>query len=214
MSYSKQVLRRPGFGLAALFMMLVMLAGCGGQTGLKEPPVFNPINETTYRIGETDNINVEVWKNPELSVGVVVRPDGMISLPLVGDVLASGKTTDELAADITTALSDYVRTPQVTVIVVDPASAEFRNRVRVTGAVNQQTSIPYKEGMRVLDVILTAGGLTEFAAPNRALLYRKNAEGVVTAYELRLRDILDKGRLDTNYLLQPSDIITVPERNF
>ena len=213
MSYGNQLIQRSGVAMLAL-MLLAIVAGCGGQAGLKEPPIYNPVNETIYRIGETDTINIEVWKNPELSVGVVVRPDGMISLPLVGDVLASGKTTDELSADITKALSDYVRTPQVTVIVVNPASAEFRNRVRVTGAVNQQTSIPYKEGMRVLDVILTAGGLTEFAAANRALLYRKNAEGVVTPYEVRLKDILDKGQLDTNYLLQPSDIITVPERNF
>ncbi len=200
----------------ALFIVMAvsLLTACGGTTGSREAPVLTQTLASVYRIGESDQIDVSVWKNDELSVDVVVRPDGMITLPLIGDVLASGKTTAELSADITAALSDFVRTPQVTVVVSNPASADFRNRVRVTGAVNAPVSTPFKDGMTVMDLVLTAGGLTDFAAPNKALLYRKNEQGVVTAYAVFLKDILDKGQLKTNYRLQPSDIVTVPERNF
>ena len=191
-----------------------LLAACEGTPVSSEAPVLTRVTAETYRIGQTDEIAIDVWKNPELSVNVTVRPDGMITIPLIGDVIARDKTTSELAASVTEALSNYVRTPQVTVIVTNPASADFRNRVRVTGAVNAPSSIPYKDGMTILDVVLAAGGATEFASPNSALLYRKNAEGVVTAYAVRLGDIFDKGRLETNYPLQPADIITVPERNF
>ncbi len=196
-----------------LASQLLFLVSCG-TTGSKEAPVYTKLAAEAYRVGETDELTIDVWKNPELSVSVTVRPDGMISMPLIGDVLASGKTTNQLSLDITAALKSYVRTPQVTVIVENPASSDYRNRVRVTGAVNEPTSFAYKEGMTVLDVVLSAGGLSEFAAPNRALLHRKNADGVVTAYSILLKDIFDKGKLKTNYPLQPSDIITVPERNF
>lgn len=194
--------------------ILLTLTACGGSAGSKEAPTLTHAVSNVYRIGESDVIDVNVWKNPEISVSATVRPDGMITMPLIGDVKASEKTTEKLAADIVAALSDYVRTPQVTVIVVNPASSDFRNRVRVTGAVNNPTSIPYRDGMTVLDVVLSAGGLSEFAAPNKALLYRKNEQGVVTAYSILLKDIFDRGKLKTNYPLQPSDIITVPERNF
>lgn len=194
--------------------MLLVLAACGGSAGSKDAPTLTHASSNVYLIGESDVISVDVWKNPEISVSATVRPDGMITMPLIGDIRASEKTTEQLADDIVVALSDYVRTPQVTVIVDNPVSADFRNRVRVTGAVNNPTSIPYREGMTVLDVVLSAGGLSEFAAPNKALLYRKNEQGVVTAYSILLKDIFDRGKLKTNYPLQPADIIAVPERNF
>lgn len=194
-------------------LMFTLLA-CSGPRVSDEEPVFTYSDSGVYRVGVSDRLNIDVWKNPELTTGVVVRPDGMISLPLIGDVMASGKSTDELRESVTEALKDYVRSPRVTVIVLDPASAAFRNRVRITGAVNNPSTIPYRDSMTVIDIVLEAGGLTEFASPNRALLYRKNSDGVETAYSIRLRDILNKGKLKTNYTLQPADVITVPERNF
>ena len=193
---------------------VIVLSACNGPRVSTEAPVLNFKESGVYLVGISDRLNIDVWKTPELTSAVVVRPDGMITLPLIGDVLASGKSTGELGNSITEALKDYVRSPRVTVIVLDPASAAFRNRVRITGAVNNPSTIPYRDGMMVIDIVLEAGNLTEFAAPNRALLYRKNSDGVEAAYGIRLKDILNKGKMKTNYPLQPADVITVPERNF
>lgn len=166
-----------------------------------------------YKIGVSDILTVVVWKSPELSTEAPVRPDGRISVPLGGDVVASGKGVEELSADIATKLSAYVRNPVVTVMVKDPVSAEFARRVRVTGAVDLPQSIQHKEGMTVLDLVLLAGGLTEFAKGNGAKLYR-TVDDKVEVYPVNLDDILKRGNIKTNYLLAPSDIITVPERVF
>ena len=186
----RKVLSKNFSHLVAFFVfsgLTLLLSACGGTTGSREAPVVRALTDNVYRIGESDEVRIDVWKNAELSVNVTVRPDGMITMPLIGDVPSSGKTTQELANDITVALSDYVRTPQVTVIVNNPASADFRNRVRVTGAVNQQVSTAYRDGMTVMDLVLSAGGLTEFAAPNKTLLYRKNEQGEVKAYAVMLK---------------------------
>ncbi len=137
----------------------------------------------------------------------------MISVPLVGDVKAGGKTPDEVAAEIKDKLSTYVRDPQVTVILTQLRSHEYLSRVRVTGAVRQAVSIPYRQGMTVLDAVLAAGGVTEFAAPDGTDLYRKEGEGT-KAYAVRLDKILQDGDLSTNYPVQPGDVITVPLRAF
>ncbi len=179
---------------------------------LEKPPSTKQMM-TEYQIGVGDALQVSVWRNPELSMAVPVRPDGKISLPLVGDVQAAGMTTEKLSSNVASALNNYIKSPQVTVIVTSPGSAEFRNRVRVTGAVRSQISIPYREGMTVLDVVLQAGGPNEFASGNRAKLYRDNGSSV-KVYPIYLDDILKKGVLDSNYNLNPSDIITVPERAF
>ena len=176
-----------------------------------------PVEETTkavYEIGAADGLRVDVWRSPELSAQVIVRPDGMITMPLIGDVVASGKTATALSDEITQKLNDFIKTPQVTVVVENPVSAIYQQRIRVTGAVNNQLSLPFREGMTVLDVVLDAGGTTVFAAGNKTRLLRKNAEGVMTAYTIRLNDILLKGDLATNYPLRASDVITVPEKSF
>ena len=167
----------------------------------------------TYRIGVDDLIKVSVWRNPELDATVPVRPDGKISLPLVGDVVAGGRTPDEVAADVKTRLGDYVRDPQVAVILTELRSHEYLSRVRVTGAVRQPVSITYRQGMTVLDAVLAAGGLTEFASADRSELYRKDGGGT-QQLDVRLGKIMKKGDLETNYAVQPGDIITVPERAF
>lgn len=169
------------------------------------------INE--YMVGIGDQLAISVWRNPDLSVEVPVRPDGKVSVPLAGDLMAAGKTPMQLANDITSKLSNFLKGPQVTVIVTNPASSDFQRRVRITGAVNTPVSLPYREGMTVLDLVLLANGLNDYAAAQNATLYRKSA-GKVTAYPVNLDHLLNKGKLETNYPLQPSDVLSVPERLF
>lgn len=202
--------------ILAVFLALLLsgLVGCAAP----QPPKNMP-EETLgfdiddYRIGVGDNLKINVWRNDNLSVDVPVRPDGKISMPLLGDVLAADKSAEGLAADITEKLQKYVRNPQVTVIITNPASSDFQQRVRVTGAVQSPQSIPYRKGMTVLDLVLLAGGPNEFSAGNRSRLYRRVA-GEVKIYPIHLDAILHRGDLTTNYTLLPSDIVTVPERSF
>lgn len=197
--------------LATAFLFLAV--GACATTG--EPPELPPVQSGAavddYLIGVDDIVQVTVWRNPELGITVPVRPDGKISVPLVGDVAAGGHTPAQVSADIQDKLAAYVRDPQVAVILTDLRSHEYLSRVRVTGAVRQPVSIPYRQGMTVLDAILAAGGVTEFAASDRSDLYRKADEGT-RAYEVRLDRILNKGDLSTNYKVAPGDVITVPER--
>ncbi|MFT6153136.1 MAG: polysaccharide export outer membrane protein [Bermanella sp.] len=167
----------------------------------------------TYLIGVDDVLMVNVWRNPDLSVSVPVRPDGKISIPLVGDIVAGGKEPMQVAKEVKEALSKFVREPQVTVILTELRSHEFISRVRITGAVNTPSSIPYRQGMTVLDALLQAGGANEFASANNAQLFRNDGLGTAS-YSVYLADILESGQLETNYTLLPGDIITVPERLF
>ncbi len=157
-----------------------------------------------------------MWRNPELSTTVPVRPDGKISMPLIGDVNAGGHTPEEVATTIRQKLSTYIREPNVAVILVELRSHEFLSRVRITGAVRTPRSITYRQGMTVLDAVLEAGGVNDFAAPNRTKLYRKDNRDKTRTdiYDIELGDILNKGKLATNYPLLPGDVVTVPERLF
>jgi polysaccharide export outer membrane protein len=194
---------------------LLMLAGCAAPSGSLQAPKINPEAQavSAYHIGVDDEVKVSVWQNPGLDVSVPVRPDGKISVPLVGDVDAGGRTPEEVSGEIQEKLKTYVRDPQVTVIVTQLRSHEYLSRVRVTGAVRQPVSVPYRQGMTVLDAVLAAGGTNEFAAGDRTELYRKEGEGT-RAYAVRLDRILKDGDLATNYPVQPGDVITVPERAF
>ena len=202
--------------MKAVYIVLIALLVTACSIN-KEYPEVEPYSiaksQQEYHIGVGDQLSVTVWRNPDLSVNVPVRPDGKISVPLVGDVLASGETAEKLATKVTEELSNFIRTPQVTVIVAQAGSSEFLHRVRVTGAVNNPISVPYRDGMTVMDLVLSAGGLTPFADPNRTKLYRKSQEGQNT-YPVYLEDILKKGDLRSNYLLSPSDTITIPESAF
>lgn len=192
----------------------LLLTACGSTGTVAELPSLpreSIIGE--YEIGVGDELQVNVWKNQELSLRVPVRPDGKISLPLVGDIVAQGLTAKQLAANLTAGLKTYIRSPQVDVIVTSAQSVDYLLRVRVTGAVNNPLSLPHKDGMTVLDLVLEAGGPTQYASTNRAKLYRKIG-GEVKVYPIKLNDILNKGKLATNYTLAPSDIVTVPERLF
>ncbi|NPU92012.1 MAG: sugar ABC transporter substrate-binding protein [Gammaproteobacteria bacterium] len=199
--------------LIALFS-LGLLAGCAtSDKGPAAPTESLQLDKEIYKIGVGDSLSVSVWKNPELSVTVPVRPDGMISVPLVGDVSAAGKEPAGLAHDITVKLENYVRNPQVTVVVTNASSSEFLHRVRVTGAVQNPSSVPYQKGMTIMDLVLVSGGLTEFADANSAKLYRVTPEGT-KVYPVRLKDILDEGDIKTNYPVLPGDIVTIPEKMF
>ena len=194
-------------------LFFVFAVGCSSAPFQGPMPVQVGDVDQEYRMGVGDKISIQVWKSPELSIQVPVRPDGKISAPLVGDVQVAGVSTSELSAELTTEFSQYVRNPQVTVIVLDPVSADFLHRVRVTGAVKSPLSLTYRQGITVLDLVLEAGGLTEFASANNAKLYRKFGDGV-QVFSVRLDDILEKGAIDTNFVLSPSDILAIPERIF
>jgi len=169
--------------------------------------------EGNYRIGVDDRVQIVVWRNPELSVTAPVRPDGKISVPIIGDVEAGGRTPSEVSEIIKKRLSEYIRDPNVAVILTELRSHEFLSRVRVTGAVRTPRSMPHRQGMTVLDAVLEAGGVNDFASPNRTKLYRK-VKDKTAVLEVDLGDILKKGRLETNYPLRPGDVVTVPERLF
>ncbi len=199
----------------ATFLFVLLLAACAGGGGtLATPPDQAEAAVSDYRIGVDDIVQVTVWRNPELGITVPVRPDGKISVPLVGDVIAGGRTPPEVARDIEEKLADYVRSPQVAVILTDLRSHEYLSRVRVTGAVRQPVSIPFRQGMTVLDAVLAAGGVTEFAAADRSDLYRRNGDETTTTYPVRLDRILGRGDLSTNFKVAPGDVITIPERTF
>jgi polysaccharide export outer membrane protein len=170
-------------------------------------------NAEEYRIGVDDEVKVSVWKNPDLSVTVPVRPDGNISVPLIGDVAVGGKTPTAVASLIRDKLSVFLRDPQVTVMMTKLESDEFLSRIRITGAVNKPKSLQYRQGMTVLDAVLEAGGVSKFASADGTKLYRKD-QGKSKVYRIRLKRILKKGDLSTNYPLLPGDVITVPERAF
>lgn len=199
------------YSVVALFALTACAPSSYGP--LEQPEEALAFSPEDYRIGVGDNLAVNVWRDQALSVSVPVRPDGKISMPLIGDVLAADKTAEGLAEEITTKLEKYVRNPQVTVIVTNPSSSDFQHRVRVTGAVQGPQSLPYRQGMTVLDLVLMAGGPNEFSQPNAAKLYRRVA-GEVKVYPVYLRDILERGNLESNYQLLPGDIVTVPDRAF
>lgn len=198
-----------------IILVSILLAACSSEPLEKgAPPVLNEFAlDNNYRIGVGDDLQIQVWRNDDLSAKVPVRPDGKISSPLVGDIVAAGLTTQELAKAVTEKLSTYIRNPEVTVIVANPVSADFLRRVRVTGSVRTPVSVSYRQGMTALDIVLQAGGLTEFAAPSKARLYR-TVEGRTKVYPIDLDAILKQGDLSTNYPLYPSDVVTVPERSF
>jgi len=206
----------------AVFVLLAggtaLVSGCSTtldttEENDKDTNRFASYVEGDYRIGVDDRLQITVWRNPELSVTVPVRPDGKISAPLIGDVKAGGNTPTQVAALIKDKLSSFIREPNVTVILTELRSHEFLSRVRVTGAVRTPRSMPYRQGMTVLDAVLEAGGVNDFASPNRTKLYRKG-KTKTDIVDIDLSDILTKGKLDTNYELRPGDVVTIPERLF
>lgn len=200
-----------------MVLLVTGLAGCANQ-GLRLPDESDvgsgsAVLTDSYRISVGDQVQINVWKNPELSISEPVRPDGKVSLALVGDVMAAGRTPAELSAEIEHRLKDYVNNPNATVILTNLQGNAFLSRIRVTGSVQRNLSMPYHQGMTVLDAVLEAGSVDIYANPNETKLHRRTSEGTVT-YDIQLKDILEDGDMSTNVRLLPGDIITVPERSF
>lgn len=205
--------------LRCLIVMILVLAGCTAGRDYPAPPA-TPValdQETQlYRIAPLDSLDIFVWRAPELSSSALVRPDGRISVPLVEDVEAAGRTPVELARELEEKLAEFVQTPSVTVSVASFGFGGADDQtVRVVGEAQAPSSVPYQRGLSVLDLMVAVGGLTEFAAGNRALLIRRaEAEGEDAeeqVYRLRLDDLLDGGDTSVDVPLLPGDIILVPQ---
>lgn len=173
----------------------------------KDRPAANKVSDD-YMIGPGDTLQVFIWRNPELTTTVPVRPDGKISTPLVEDMVAVGKTPSVLARDIEKVLAEYVRSPQVNVIVTLPTSAF--SQVKVIGQVLRPQSVPYRDGLTVLDAVLAVGGLAPFAAGNRGKVVR-TVNGKTTEIKVKISNLVNNGDMRQNIALQPGDVIVIPE---
>ena len=190
-----------------------IMGGCASlvPSSLPPAPAVAASSDYTYIIGAGDNLNIVVWRNPELSMSVPVRPDGKMSAPLVEELPAQGKTPVELARDIEKRLSTYVRDPIVTVLVsgfVGP----YSEQIRVVGEAARPQFLPFKQKMTLLDLMIAVGGLTDFADGNRAIIQR-TSEGN-KQYSVRLKDLLKRGDLSANVEMRPGDILIVPQSLF
>ncbi len=203
---------------SAVLIVAATLAGCGGaiatlpSVGAASTGDSGEIDQANYQIGPGDVLDIFVWRNPEISTQVPVRPDGKISTPLVEDMVAVGKTPSELARDMEQVLATYIKSPSVNVIVTE-FRGTFEKQIRIVGQAANPKSIPYRQGMTVLDVMIEVGGLGEFAAGNKAKLIR-TVDGVTTEYRIRLHDLLNKGEIEQNVEIRPGDVLIIPESFF
>ncbi|RIA45595.1 polysaccharide export outer membrane protein [Hephaestia caeni] len=204
--------------VAAPAALALALAGCAGSDRPQLPPATFVAQQQApgeqYIIGPLDKLNIFVWRNPELSSQVQVRPDGRITTPLVSDMPAVGKTPAMLADDMKIALSQYIQDPIVSVIV-ENFSGTFSQQIRIVGATEKPAALPYRANMTLLDAMIAVGGLSEFAAGNRARLVRfDRTTGKQKEYALKLSDLLKNGNTRANVRLEPGDVIIIPESMF
>jgi polysaccharide biosynthesis/export protein len=202
-------------GLVLGCVSLALLNACPGvAAAAAAAPAATPAPAAVspdYRIGPGDTLHVFVFENEQLSVTVPVRPDGKISTPLVEDMVAVGKTPSQLARDIEGALGKYVKSPKVNVVVVTALSVY--SEVKVIGQVKEPQALPYHDGMTVLDALLSCKGLSQFAAGNRARVVRK-VNGKDQEIKVKLDALVNSGDLTQNIVLQPGDVLVVPETRF
>jgi polysaccharide export outer membrane protein len=207
------VLFRTWLPLVCLVLLVGLVGGCA-------KPKYPPLPEATYqmrygyeyKIGPGDSVEIFVWRYPEVSTTVPVRPDGYISAPLLEDVPAAGKTPTELARDLEEALSVFLRDPLVTVIVQGFVGI-YPEQIRVLGEATEPRALQYRDGMTLLDLMIAVGGITEFADGNRSVLVRFE-NGEKRQYTVRLRDLIEDADLSANVDLQPGDILLIPESWF
>ena len=189
----------------------LVAAGCANQPAYPPAPRDAASSDYNYIIGPLDTLNIVVWRNPELSLAVPVRPDGKVTTPLIDDLPALGKTPTELARDVEKALGKYIRDPVVTVIVTNfagPASEQ----IRVIGEAAKPQILAYRKNMTVLDVMIAVGGLTDFADGNAATISRVSEGG--KGYSVRLKDLVKRGDISANVDMKPGDILIIPQSYF
>jgi len=202
------------FPLLVFAIVLVVAQGCAGsRQNVAQPGDGEQADQASeYIIGPGDVLQVYVWDNPELTVTIPVRPDGMITIPLVEDMRAVSKTPTQLARDVEVKLSEYVRTPQVNIIVTN-FRGTYRKQIRVVGQAVSPQSLSFQSGMTLLDVMIEVGGLTEFASGNRAKVIRWE-NGEQQEMRVRLKDLISDGDISENIDMKPGDVLIIPESIF
>jgi len=204
-------LRRVGlvFGVAAS----MLFSGCASVDGKFPPaPASATAGDYSYIIGAGDSLNIMVWRNPELSMVVPVRPDGKIAAPLIDEMVVQGKNSVAVAREIEAQLGKYVRDPVVTVIVTSFVGP-YSEQIRVIGEAARPQALPFKQKMTVLDVMIAVGGLTDFAAGNEATILR-SSEGSGKQYSVRLKDLIKRGDVSANVEMRPGDVLIIPQSLF
>ncbi|MBE3024669.1 sugar ABC transporter substrate-binding protein [Janthinobacterium sp. BJB1] len=187
-----------------------LLGACRARYPLAPADDSAPMHD--YLIGPGDSVNIIVWRNPEVSLTVAVRPDGKITTPLVEDLAASGKTSTQLARDVEQALSKFIQQPVVTVIVTN-FSGPYGEQIRVIGEAAKPQALPYRLGMSLMDVLIAVGGITDFAAGNKASIIRMR-DGSQQQLGVRLDDLLKNGDISANVMMRPGDVLLIPESFF
>jgi polysaccharide export outer membrane protein len=196
--------------IAALTVVAV-LGACGTAGSLPPAPAVAGVTDYSYVVGAGDTLNVQVARNPELSMVVPVRPDGKVSTPLVEELVVQGKTPVQIAREIEAVLGRYVRDPQVTVIVQSYVGP-YSEQIRVIGEASKPQALPFKQRMTLLDVMIAVGGLTDFAAGNRAIILRPS-EGN-KQYSVRVQDLVKGGDISANVEMRPGDVLIIPQSYF
>lgn len=200
-----------GYIRLCFLLMLLGVVSCASSGNGTMPECPEPeASSQDYVIGAGDVLEIFVWREPDLSGTIPVRPDGKISISLVEDMTAVGKTPTELARDMEQVLAEYLRLPKVNIIVVSEGAS---NQIQVIGNVVSPESIPYRDDIRVLDVVVAVGGLDDFAAGNRAQVVR-TIGGVTTECKIRLNDLMRDGDMSQNIFMYPGDVLIIPESRF
>jgi len=193
-----------------IFVVVLFVGGCAAP--ISTSVITDAPTDRDYLIGAGDSVNIQVWRNPEVSLTVTVRPDGKITTPLVEDLLATGKTSTELARDIEKVLGKYIQQPVVTVIVVGFVGP-YSEQIRVIGEAGKPQGLPYRQGMSLMDLLIAVGGITDFAAGNKASIIRVK-DGKQQKIGVRLNDLLKNGDMAANIPMHPGDVLVIPESFF
>jgi polysaccharide biosynthesis/export protein len=197
--------------MAFLLLCGLLTAGCAGRSTIPLAPAKVSLTQYKYLIGPGDTLAVTVWRNPDLSMSVPVRPDGNITLPLVEDLPAAGKDPTTVARDVERALGKYIRDPVVTIVVMQFAGP-YSEQIRVVGQATKPQALPYRENMTLLDVMIVVGGITEFADGNHSNILRTSEGNKL--YRVRLGDLLRDGDISANVAVKPGDVLIIPETWF
>lgn len=192
----------------------ILLLSAGGCMSTYPPLAAEPTDsaDAPYLIGPGDSLNIVVWRNPELSMMVPVRPDGKLTTPLVEDLQASGKTASQLARDIEKELSKYIQSPVVTVVITSFVGP-YSEQIRVIGEASKPQALPYRANMTLLDVMIAVGGITDFAAGNKASILRRNGNQS-EQFGVRIQDLIRGGDLSANLKMRPGDVVVIPQSVF